>query len=185
MSASIIRAAGHRHLFRGKALRLFPAVVLSLYASALAAVEAPGKPVLEKNNFYLSSAGFRIQVANDPAGQKAMRALPAHRFVTEGAGDAMRYYYAEPQRCICVFVGTREAYDRYRHTAGERLFAGLPAAERAVIEALAHAGNRPLAASNGPLASTILEIAKLRIAVDRHPDGVMSYDEWKSARAQQ
>ena len=114
MSASIIRAAGHRHLFRGKALRLFPAVVLSLYASALAAVEAPGKPVLEKNNFYLSSAGFRIQVANDPAGQKAMRALPAHRFVTEGAGDAMRYYYAEPQRCICVFVGTREAYDRYR-----------------------------------------------------------------------
>jgi hypothetical protein len=119
MSASIIRpiAAGHRHLFRGngiRTLRLFPAVVLSLYASALAAVEAPGKPVLEKNNFYLSSAGFRIQVANDPAGQRAMRALPAHRFVTEGAGDAVRYYYAEPQRCICVFVGTRQAYDRYR-----------------------------------------------------------------------
>jgi hypothetical protein len=116
MSASIIRpiAAGHRHLFRGTTLWLFPAVVLSLYASALAAVEAPGKPVLEKNNFYLSSAGFRIQVANDPAGQRAMRALPAHRFVTEGAGDAVRYYYAEPQRCICVFVGTRQAYDRYR-----------------------------------------------------------------------
>ena len=119
MSASIIRpiGAGHRHLFRSHGigiLRLFPAAVLSLYASALAAAEVPGKPILERNNFYLSSAGFRTQFANDPAGQKAMRALPAHRFVTEGAGETMRYYYAEPQRCVCVFVGTQQAYDRYR-----------------------------------------------------------------------
>ena len=118
MSALIIRslAAGHRHFFRGHGIRiarLFPAVVLSLYASALAAAE-PGKPVLDKNNLYLSSAGFRIQVANDAAGQKALRALPAHRFVMQGAGDAMRYYYAEPQHCVCVFVGTQQAYDRYR-----------------------------------------------------------------------
>ena len=119
MSTLIIRpiVAGHGHRFRGRGIRtvrLLPAVALLLYASVLAAEEAPGKPVLERNNFYLSSAGFRIQVANDPAGQKAMRALPAHRFVTEGAGETMRYYYAEPQRCSCVFVGTREAYDRYR-----------------------------------------------------------------------
>jgi hypothetical protein len=119
MPTLIIRpiAARHRQLFRGNGIRiprLFPAAMLLLYASALAAVEAPSKPVLDKNNFYLSSAGFRIQVANDPAGQKAMRALPAHRFVMEGAGAAMRYYYAEPQRCICVFVGTQQAYDRYR-----------------------------------------------------------------------
>jgi hypothetical protein len=119
MSASIIWpiAAGHRHSLRSRGigiLRLLPAAVLSLFASVLAAAEAPGKPVLEQNNFYLSSAGFRIQFANDPAGQKAMRALPAHRFVTEGAGEAMRYYYAEPQRCVCVFVGTQQAYDRYR-----------------------------------------------------------------------
>ena len=119
MSALTIRpiAAGHRHFFRNNRIgiaRLVPAAMLLLHASVSAAVEAPGKPVLEKTNFYLSSAGFRVQVANDPAGQKAMRALPAHRFVTEGAGEAMRYYYAEPQRCSCVFVGTRQAYDRYR-----------------------------------------------------------------------
>jgi len=119
MSAQTIRpiAASHRHLFRSNGIRtarLIPAAMLLLYASVSAAMDAPGKPVLERNNFYLSSAGFRVQIANDPAGQKAMRALPAHRFVTEGAGEAMRYYYAEPQRCICVFVGTRQAYDRYR-----------------------------------------------------------------------
>jgi hypothetical protein len=119
MSALIIQpaAVGRRHLFRNNGIRiarLIPAAMLSLHASVAAAVEAPAKPSLDRNSLYLSSAGFRIQVANDPAGQRAMRALPAHRFVTEGVGDTMRYYYAEPQRCICVFVGTQQAYDRYR-----------------------------------------------------------------------
>jgi hypothetical protein len=119
MSASIIRpaAAAHRHLFRIhgiRALRLFPAVVPLLCASVLAAEEAPNRPSLEKDSFYLSSAGFRIQFANDPAGQKALRALPAHRFVASGVGDGLRYSYAEPQRCVCIFVGTQQAYDNYR-----------------------------------------------------------------------
>lgn len=134
MSVSIVRpaVAGHRHPSGGQALkiyalkiyglkiyalkilRLVPAVGLSLYAAVAAAIEAPRPPSLERNSFYLSSAGFRVQVANNAAGQKALRALPAHRFVTEGAGDALRYLYAEPEHCVCVFVGTRQAYDSYR-----------------------------------------------------------------------
>ena len=126
MSASLIWpvAAGHRHPFRVHgimALRRFPAIVLSLYATVLAASEAPSKPFLDKNSFYLSSAGFRVQVANDPAGQKALRALPAHRFVVNGVGDALRYFYAEPQHCVCIFVGTQQAYDNYRKTLSQPL----------------------------------------------------------------
>ena len=126
MSASIIPlvAAVHRHLSRVhgiRALRLFPAVVLLLCASVLAAAEAPSQPSLEKNSFYLSSAGFRVQVANDPAGQKALRALPAHRFVVNGVGDALRYFYAEPQHCVCIFVGTQQAYDNYHKTLSQPL----------------------------------------------------------------
>jgi hypothetical protein len=104
-----------------KALRRLPAVVLLFSAAVAAAVEQPSKPFLEKNSFYLSSAGFRIQVANDPAGLKALRALPPHRFVTNGSGDAMRYFYAEPQRCVCIFVGTQQAYDRYRNLLSQPL----------------------------------------------------------------
>ena len=119
MSASITWpvAADHRHLFRVhgiRALRLFPAVVLLFCASVLAAAEAPSQPSLEKNSFYLSSAGFRVQVANNPVAQKALRAMPAHRFVVNGVGDAVRYSYAEPQHCVCIFVGTQQAYDNYR-----------------------------------------------------------------------
>jgi hypothetical protein len=119
MSASIIwlvAAADRRHfrLHGIRAWRLFPAVVLLLCASALAAAEAPGRPSLEKDGFYLSSAGFRVRIANDPAGQKALRALPARRFVASGVGEALRYSYAEPQHCVCIFVGTQQAYDNYR-----------------------------------------------------------------------
>jgi hypothetical protein len=126
MSASIIGpvAAGYRQLFRlhgSRALWLFPAVVLSFCAAVPAAAEAPSRPSLEKNSFYLSSSGFRIQVANDPAGQKKLRALPAHRFVANGVGDAVRYLYAEPQHCVCIFVGTQQAYDNYRKILREPL----------------------------------------------------------------
>ena len=126
MSESIIWPVvpGHRHLLgvHGiRILRLFPAVVLLLHASVLAAVEAPSKPVLERTNFYLSSAGFRVQVANDAAGQKALRTLPAHRFVSEGTGNAVRYLYAEPEHCVCIFVGTQQAYDSYRRTVSQPL----------------------------------------------------------------
>jgi hypothetical protein len=110
-------AANHRLPLRVhaiKILRLFPALVLCLFAPVLAAEEPPQPPSLERNSFYLSSAGFRVQVANNPAGQKALRTLPAHRFVTEGAGDTLRYLYAEPEHCVCIFVGTRQAYDSYR-----------------------------------------------------------------------
>src|ERR1700745_2553264 len=126
MSASIIWpvASGHRHPFRVhgiKALRLLPAAALLLFAAVSTAAEEPSKPFLEKNSFYLSSAGFRIQFANDPAGQKALRALPAHRFVTNGVGEALRYFYAEPQHCVCILVGTQQAYDRYLKILNEPL----------------------------------------------------------------
>ena len=94
-------------------MRLFAAAALLLGSFGLAAAAEPGRPSLDKNSVYLRSAGFRVQVANDPAGKKALHALPPHRFVLNGTGDAARYFYAEPDHCVCIFVGTAQAYDRY------------------------------------------------------------------------
>src|SRR5882757_884423 len=89
--------------------------ILLMPCLSLLAVEPPSKPFLDKNSFYLSSAGFKVQFANDAAGKKAMHALPPHRFVTHTlAGGDVRYLYAEPQHCVCVFIGTRDAYQNYR-----------------------------------------------------------------------
>jgi hypothetical protein len=83
--------------------------------TSLFAFEPPSKPFLDKNSFHLSSAGFKVQFANDAAGKKAMHALPPHRFVVHKlSGDDVRYLYAEPQHCVCVFIGTRDAYQNYR-----------------------------------------------------------------------
>jgi hypothetical protein len=119
MSVSTIWPVGHWRPFRragakgiGKAIGA--AIVLLLGASLLVALEAPSKPFLEKNSFYLSSAGFRVRLANDPAGQKALHALPAHRFVIHRFGSDVRYLYAEPNLCVCVFVGTQANYQDYR-----------------------------------------------------------------------
>jgi hypothetical protein len=99
---------------RGRAVAL-PAIVLLLCTSLLAALETPSKPFLDKNSFYLSSAGFRVQVANDAAGRKALNALPPHRFVVHRYGNnEVRYLYAEPNHCVCIFIGNQEAYQNYR-----------------------------------------------------------------------
>jgi hypothetical protein len=83
-------------------------------ASLVVALETLSKPFLDKNSFYLSSAGFRIQVANDPAAKKAMHALPPHRFVLHRIDNNERYLFAEPQHCVCIFIGTPGAYRSYR-----------------------------------------------------------------------
>ena len=117
MSAVSPVASGHSWQFggrRAKALGTFPAIVLLLCTSLLVALEAPSKPFLEKNSFYLSSAGFHVRLANDPAGQKAMRALPAHRFVVHHVDGIAHYLYAEPNHCVCIFVGTQANYQDYR-----------------------------------------------------------------------
>jgi hypothetical protein len=101
-------------LFRRKAFGAVPAIVLLLGASLLAALEMPSKPFLDKNSFYLSSAGFRVQVANDASARQAMHALPPHRFVMHKVGNEVRYLYAEPNHCVCIFIGTPANYQNYR-----------------------------------------------------------------------
>lgn len=88
--------------------------VAVLLAWPLAAQHAaPSKPFLEKTGFYLRSAGFRIQLANDAAAQRALKALPPHRFVIYKAGGSPRYVYADPGMCNCIFSGTRDNYEFY------------------------------------------------------------------------
>src|SRR5689334_7976969 len=77
--------------FSKNTIGILPALALFLSASLLLALEMPSKPFLDRNSFYLSSAGFRIQLANDPAAKKAMHALPPHRFVVHRYGNDVRY----------------------------------------------------------------------------------------------
>src|SRR3954464_4350698 len=111
LSATLSPVHGRRG---GRLFGVIPAIALLLCASLPMALEAPSKPFLDKNSFYLSSAGFRVQVANDAAGRKALHALPPHRFVVHRTGNDVRYLYAEPNHCVCIFIGTQANYQDYR-----------------------------------------------------------------------
>jgi hypothetical protein len=39
------------------------------------------------------------------------RAALVDRAEENGVGEALRYFCAEPQHCVCIFVGTQQAYD--------------------------------------------------------------------------
>lgn len=71
-------------------------------------------PFLQKIGFYLSSAGFRPKFANDAAGQKALKALPPHRFVIHTVNGVDHYLFADPKACVCIFVGNKDNYLSYR-----------------------------------------------------------------------
>ena len=95
-----------------------PAVLVALLAlfpvRLLVAQQTPSKPFLEKTAFYLRSAGFNIRFANgDPKTERALRAMPPHRFVLHTLGAAPRYVYADPGVCNCIFSGTRDNYESY------------------------------------------------------------------------
>jgi hypothetical protein len=93
-----------------------------MQCGSLLAVEPTSKPFLDRNSFYLSSAGFKVHFANDGTSKKAMHALPPHRFAIHNlGGGGARYLYAEPQHCVCIFIGTKDAYQSYRSILSQSL----------------------------------------------------------------
>jgi len=92
-----------------------------LSGSPLSAEEQLNLSFLDKNNFYLSSAGFKVQLANGPKGEKALRALPPHRFVIHTVGGVTRYLFADPKRCACIFIGSKDNYLSYRSILSQPL----------------------------------------------------------------
>lgn len=82
--------------------------------SLLLALETPSQPFLQKNGFYLESAGFKAKFATDAAGREALEKLPSHRFVVHTNARGARYLYADPKMCVCIFVGTRENFLNYQ-----------------------------------------------------------------------
>lgn len=115
LSRSLLHPSPRVAWFRARGVMLVMIVASALFgAGMLVALETPSQPFLQKNGFYLESAGFRAKFANDAAGAKALRALPAHRFVVHNTANGPRYLYADPKMCVCIFVGNRDSYLAYQ-----------------------------------------------------------------------
>ena len=88
-------------------------VIACVVLLALSACQTPQQQVTDKED-NLSAAGFQVRPANTPERQAMLHRLPAHRFVQRTRGDVVSYVYADPLVCNCLYVGSQDAYGRYR-----------------------------------------------------------------------
>jgi hypothetical protein len=95
--------------------------ILGLFVSALLVGGCTTKAeFIEGKEDQLAAAGFDVLPASNKARQQEIRGLPAHRFLSQIQGGKVIYLYGDPLVCNCLYVGSQQAYDRYRRSVLER-----------------------------------------------------------------
>jgi hypothetical protein len=60
-------------------------------------------------------SGFVPQFADTPAKLKHLRGLPPDKLITRTRNGKTVYLYADPNQCVCVYVGTPQAWQTYQN----------------------------------------------------------------------
>jgi len=100
-----------------------PSRLAALAACLLAAACATPQQRAEDRENLLSAAGFSVRPANTPARVASLRSLPANKVVQQATGGTVRYVYADPLVCACLYVGDQAAFGRYRQEVFQRRLA--------------------------------------------------------------
>ncbi len=87
--------------------------VAALVLLAFVAVPADAQMPRPDNIFTIS--GFVPQFANTPRKLAHLRALPPDRLLTRTRNGKTLYLYADPNGCVCVYVGTADAWRTYQN----------------------------------------------------------------------
>ena len=88
----------------------------------VAACVSPQQRAEDSENL-LTAAGFTARPANTPERVTSLRTLPANKVVQRVRGDRVRYVYADPLVCGCLYVGDQAAYGRYQQEVFQRRLA--------------------------------------------------------------
>ncbi len=81
----------------------------------LAAGCAGPRPVPQKEAL-LTSAGFERREADTPKRQAMMDRLPPNKIIQRHHKGDTVYVYANPAGCRCLYIGSRDAFERYERT---------------------------------------------------------------------
>lgn len=108
MTASVVRGVK-----RGRFSNVLAMTVAVSLLGALGACETQRQRIGERED-KLSAAGFVIKPASTPERQAMLARLPANKFVRRTNGDNVHYVYADPLVCGCLYVGSQDAYNRYK-----------------------------------------------------------------------
>ena len=86
---------------------------------AISACASPQQRAVGREDL-LAAAGFTVRPANTPARIASLNGLPPNKLVRRVRGDAVRYVYADPLVCGCLYVGDQAAYGQYRQEMFQR-----------------------------------------------------------------
>ncbi len=94
----------------GYGMKRFP---MGMVLVASLAIGACAQVITDKEDM-LAAAGFKLQPANTPQRQAALRAMPVHKLSMQNRNGKIVWVYADPTICNCVYLGDEQAYDAYR-----------------------------------------------------------------------
>lgn len=97
-------------------------LVASLALAGLAGCATEQQMVSQRED-HLAAAGFVVKPADTPERQAMLNRLPPHHFVTRTHDKTVTYVYADPLVCDCMYVGSQQAYDRYRQYVEQKKLA--------------------------------------------------------------
>jgi hypothetical protein len=69
----------------------------------------------------LARAGFVRRDVDTEERLAALKVLPPHQFVQRNSNGSIKYMYADPNVCDCIYVGGQHAYDEYRQMMVSRV----------------------------------------------------------------
>ena len=75
---------------------------------------APTQQQVSDQSHDLLAAGFASRPADTPARLAMLQKLPADTFIHQGEGDSAAWIFADPAGCHCVYLGSSQAYERYK-----------------------------------------------------------------------
>jgi len=94
-----------------KIIASMSAAMLTLSIIACASTRESKKVDMEK---LLTTAGFKMGVAETPEKLAELKKLPQREMVPHEEGDKLVYIYADAKNCKCAFLGDEEAYKKYQ-----------------------------------------------------------------------
>jgi len=71
----------------------------------------------DKTESTLAAAGFRMKPADTPKRQASLATFPVRKIVSRMHDGQVVYFYADPDFCKCLYVGSQQEYGRYKQLA--------------------------------------------------------------------
>lgn len=71
----------------------------------------------------LAAAGFHVHPADTPARVANLQGLTPLKVSFAPKDGKMRYWFADPVYCQCLYVGNEDAYDRYQRLRLQQIVA--------------------------------------------------------------